>query len=482
MPLIALLVSAAMAQDFGYIAILEQTKAAMKAKDYKTAKTLLSAADAAAASTTSPLAEADVARLYFYKGLVEWRGGDKDVAALNYWRQLMVIAPQYEIDKELLPETDGQDVIYALGSETRNYEQVASGIPDDTGGAMILIDGKRLAPEDNLTVGRHLIQVRCPDANFVSGWYTYGQPPPDYLVVCNGGAWPVADVKGKKAPKVDKVDKKALAAAAKAQAEAEKKAKADAEAAAKAEKLKADTEAAAAKIAADKAKAEADAKAAADAKAKADAEAAAKTATTSRVDNDTKAKAEAEAAAAKAKADAEAARKASGENKSKADADAAALKAKQDAEAKTKADAAKAAADTKAKADADAKAKADAQAKADEAKRQGAIAKKAEKAEKGKSPAGVLLLSAGGALAAGGIATNFLLVDPAWQSVQDANGTCCVTQDEADQRVQDYETSRWVTIGLLGAGVVAMGTGLTVQLIGIDVVPAPGGLLFTGEF
>ena len=30
-------------------------------------------------------------------------------------------------------------------------------------------------------------------------------------------------------------------------------------------------------------------------------------------------------------------------------------------------------------------------------------------------------------------------VDPAWQSVQDANGTCCVTQAEADQRVQDYE-------------------------------------------
>lgn len=441
-----LLAHPATAQDFGYIAILEQTKAAMKAKDFKTAKTLVAAAHAAAASTTSPLAEADVARLYFYKGLVEWRGGDKDVAALNYWRQLMVISPQYEIDKELLPETDGQDVIYALGSETRNYDQVASGIPEDTGGAMILIDGKRLAPEDNLTVGRHLIQVRCPDANFVSGWYTYGQPPPDYLVVCSGGSWPVADVKGKKPPKVDK---KALAAAAKAQAEAEKKAQADAEAAAKADKLKADTAAVAAKVAEDKAKLEAEAKAKADAEAKAKAEA------------DAKAKAEADA---KAKATT----KTGTSSKAKAEAEA---KAKADAEAKAKAEA-----------EALAKAEAEKKAKADEETRKGAIAKKAEKAEKGKSPAGVLLLSVGGALAAGGVATNFLLVDPAWQTVQDANATCCVTQEEADLRVQEYETSRWVTIGLLGAGVIAMGTGLTVQLIGVEVTPGPGGLLFSGEF
>ncbi|MBM4393234.1 MAG: hypothetical protein FJ090_19080, partial [Deltaproteobacteria bacterium] len=240
MSIVLALVAAAGAQDFGYVAIMQQARTALVAGDYKTAKTLLTAAEAAAPTSSSPLAEQDIANLPFYRGIIEWRAGDKDNAALNWWRKVLVIAPQFEPDKELLPEVDGQDVLYALRGEVRNYNQFATGIPDDTGDALIFIDGKRLTMDDMLSAGRHLVQLRCGDGNFVGSWYDYGQAPADYMVLCTGGAY-VSATTGKP-PKVDKKAEKA-AKEAKAKAAADKAA---------ADKAAAD-KAAADKAAADKA-------------------------------------------------------------------------------------------------------------------------------------------------------------------------------------------------------------------------------------
>lgn len=407
MPLI-LLLSLAWAQEASFASILDEARGALVAKDYSKARSLLDSADKAAGASTTPILGPDLGRLYFYRGLVEWRAGDKDKAALDAWRQLAVVTPEFEMDKELLPETDGQDVIYALAGEVKSYEQVLSGIPEDTAGALVFVDGRRPTAEDSFTVGRHLLQVRCPEQGLVSGWYRFG-PAPDYLTVCNGGSWPV------ETPIAEGPAKKN-----------DKKSKADAEKAAKeAAKLKAEAE--------KKAKAEAEAKAKADAKAQAEAEA--------------KARSDAKSADSQAKADSEA-------------------KARAEAEAK-------------AKAEAEAKAKADAE-KTATTSRSGSSTTKVDRG--GGSAAGIALMSGGGALVLAGVATNFLLVDPAYARIDDANANCCVTQDEADRLIQEWSTDRWITIGLLGAGIVAAGTGLTVQLLSVEVLPGPGGLWLNGHF
>ncbi len=565
MSLIALLVLRAQAQDFGYIAILQQSRAAIVGKDYKTAKTLLTAAEAAAPSSTSPLAEQDIATLWFYRGLIEWRAGDKDSAALNYWRQALVLAPRFAPDTELLPEMDGQDVLYALASEVANYPQAVVNLPEDPGDSLIFIDGRRLEPFDSIPNGRHLVQVRCADGNVVGSWHTYGSPPSDYLTLCSGGQFAV----GKGGPKPPKVDKKAQksaadkalaekAAADKAEKAAADKALADAAAADKAAKVAADktladaaaadkaakaaaekaiadkaladkaaadkvnadkaladkatadlaTKAAADKAATEKAAAEQAAKLAAD-KAAAD-KALADKASGDKATADKAAKAAAEkvaadklagdkAAADKALADKTTADKAAA-NKAIAD-KAAADKALADRSAGEKAAAVKAAADKAAadkaaaeratgdKATADKANKAAAEkAAADRAAADKAtkIAKK-ENDDKGKAPSipGVALMAGGGALLAAGGAVNFLVVNPAYDLITAANKQPgSLDADGAGTVEGQFTTGKYATLGLVGAGVAALGVGVVVTLIDDDATLfiAPNGVGLTGRW
>ena len=497
MSLILTFVAASWAQDFGYVAIVQQAREAILAKDYKTAKTLLTAADAAAPTSSSPLAEADLAKLHFYRGLIEWRSGDKDKAALDHWRRVLVVAPQFEPDPELLPEVDAQDVLYALRGEVRNYEQFPTGLPEDSGDALIFIDGKRLSAEDMLLKGRHLVQIRCGDGNFAGSWYEFGAPPTDYLVLCSGGTFTGKPVAGAKPDKA--AEKKAAAeakAAEKAKAEAEKKALADAKAA---EKAKAEAEKkaladakAAEKAAADKASAD---KASAD-KAAAD-KAAADKASADKASAD-KAAAE-KAAADKAAADKAAADKAAADKAvvdagagDKAAADkAAADKAAADKAAADKAAADKAAAD-KAAAD---KAAAD-KAAADKAAADKAAADKlAVKPPKGSGseatitrpgtldvPA-VLLMSAGGGLLVGGAAMNFGVVEPAYAAIVAGNeAPGSLSAEDAAAWEGRFDIGRYSTIAMVGTGVALLGAGVVLQVVDSPVMVVPGGIVVGGQF
>jgi hypothetical protein len=347
-----------------YAGLLDQAKAAIAAKDYKGAKALLAQAEAAAPGNAAIIQEKDLARLDFYKGLIEWRAGDKDTAALNYWRDAIVLSKNFQPEADVLPETDGQDVFYALIGEVTAREEVALGLPEDPGDAVILVDGQRKEAFDPVLVGTHYIQLRCGEGNLVGSWYTFGAPPPDYLVLCSGGSYPIG--KGGKAPKAAKPAK---APSAKEVAKAEKEAADKAAKEAAVAKAAADKEAAE-KAAADKALADKAAKEAAAAKATADKEAADKAA----ADKATADK----AAADKAAADKALADRAAKEAADKAAADkAAADKATADKAAADKATADKATADKAAadKAAAD-KAAAD-KATADEAAADKATADKA---------------------------------------------------------------------------------------------------------
>jgi hypothetical protein len=92
------------------------------------------------------------------------------------------------------------------------------------------------------------------------------------------------------------------------------------------------------------------------------------------------------------------------------------------------------------------------------------------------------LFAGGGALLVGGTAMNFLVVNPAWDDVQvvidDPEG---FDRDAASARSDKFNVSRWITLGLLGAGAATAGTGLFVA-DGWMLVPAGPGLGVIHQF
>ena len=497
MSLVLFLIASANAQDFGYVAIMAQARQALLAADFKTAKTLITAAEAAAPAASSPLAEVDLAKLWFYRGLIEWRSGDKDKGALGNWRKVLVVAPQFEPDTELLPEAEGQDVMYALRGEVRSYEQFASAVPEDTGEALIFIDGKRLAPDDMLTSGRHLVQIRCGDGSFAGSWYDYGKAPSDYLLLCSGGDYsgkPLskAQVKAAKAAATKAAEAKAAteqqatadaATAEKSKLEAEKKESADK---ALADKTAADKVAAADKLVADKAVAD---------KLVADKAAAAKVVTDKAVadkaaadklvaDKATAAKVVADKAAAdklvadKATADKVVADKAAAD-KLVAD-KATAAKVVTDKATADKAAAAKVVTD-KATADKVVADKVVAEKRAADLKPLASTATIAPRT--GLDIPAILLMSAGGGLILGGTAMNFTVVEPAYAAISEANahpGT--MTAEAATAWEGRFDIGRTSTIAMIGAGAAMVATGAVLQVVDANVAILPNGLVVSGRW
>lgn len=175
--------------------LVADAKKAILAKDYKGAEKLLDQAEAAAPTSPTLVMQVDLARIPFYRGLIEYRVGDKDTKALNLWRDAIVLMPDFQPEKDVLPETDGQDVFYALAEEAKgSREQISLGLPEDPGDASIFVSGKPRESFDTIYTGRHFVQIRCAEGNVVGAWYTYGPPPPDYLVLCSGGSYPAPTV------------------------------------------------------------------------------------------------------------------------------------------------------------------------------------------------------------------------------------------------------------------------------------------------
>jgi hypothetical protein len=181
MILFALALSApAFAQDEapGYASILDEAKAAIVAKDYKGARALLTKAEGAAPANPALIQERDLARLPFYRGLIEWRDGDKDTAALNFWRDAITLSADFQPELDVLPEPDGQDVYYALIGEVQGRESITLALPEDPGDSMIFVDGRRMEPFDAVLVAP--TSYRCAAARATSsalGTCTVRRPP-----------------------------------------------------------------------------------------------------------------------------------------------------------------------------------------------------------------------------------------------------------------------------------------------------------------
>ncbi len=523
------------------VELLDKARSAIVAKDAAAARAAIDAAEAAAPGAQMPLPPGELGRIFFYRGVLAWQAGDRQKAALDWWRKTRVIAPDFVPDAEALPDTDAQDVYYALSAEFSAREMVTLDLPEDTGDAVIWVSGRRAEPTDSVYVGRHFLQVRCAEGQLVGSWYDFGGPPRDYLAGCSGqklvSSRPLSDKERKEAERAEKEAAKAATVAAKqAEKDAATKAVADAKLAAVAAQ-RAEKDAAAkaiedAKLAVAAKKAEADAatvkktdalaaKAAEDAKLAAAAQQAEKAAA-ARATEDAKLAAAAqqaeEAAAAKAAEDAKlaAAQKAEKAAAARATEDAKLAAAAQQAE---KAAAAKAAEDAKldtaakkadaeaAKSDEDAqraaaarKAEALAAKDAEDARRAAAArkaealaAKKTNDAKLAEAPTepsarssralGWSLMAAGGGLVAGGAAVSWLVVEPAWAQADAANqDPGSITREDALALASRFDAGRYAAIGLLAGGAVALGTGVVIGPLEARVTWVPGQMGLAGRW
>jgi hypothetical protein len=233
---------------------LDQARAALEAKDWAKARALIDAAEKLAPESPGPVLHSELARIFFYRGVIAWYGGDRDKGALEAWRKARVVSFAYEPDASVLKEEEAQDVFYALGAEVQQQAQVVLNLPEDSGDATIFVSGQRREPQDSVFAGPQFLQVRCEDGVMHGAWVNLREAPADWLAPCKGGTWAVEPKDPKQAAREKKDAEKRAAAEAKARAEAEKRAAAEARA-----QAAATAEAAA--------KAEADAKAQASAKA-----------------------------------------------------------------------------------------------------------------------------------------------------------------------------------------------------------------------
>ena len=82
-------------------------------------------------------------------------------------------------------------------------------------------------------------------------------------------------------------------------------------------------------------------------------------------------------------------------------------------------------------------------------------------------PSRTVLLASGGALVAVGLALDLFWVRPAYANVSDARSEPeATTRAEADELTAAFNTARWTTIGVLGAGVAIAGSSFFVRPAG----------------
>ncbi len=93
-------------------------------------------------------------------------------------------------------------------------------------------------------------------------------------------------------------------------------------------------------------------------------------------------------------------------------------------------------------------------------------------------PSRAVVLASGGGLVAVGLALDLLWVAPAYAKVSDARSEPeTITRSEADALTASFQAARWTTVGVLGAGLVVVGSGFV-----LDLHPAGLGLAIDGAW
>jgi hypothetical protein len=167
--------------------ILEQVDGAREAildGEFETAHDLLDDAEKEAPKSSEPVLPSLLSRIQYYRGILEYFVGDREVQALEYFKAALVHDTEFQWDEELVAEDELQDLFELLRREVNSRHRPGAGVPVAAITEKIYIDGRLMTSYDDVVEGRHLVQVMCADGDLESKWVLFGNAP-DYGCFCS---------------------------------------------------------------------------------------------------------------------------------------------------------------------------------------------------------------------------------------------------------------------------------------------------------
>ncbi|MEE2752230.1 MAG: hypothetical protein VX519_12430 [Myxococcota bacterium] len=152
--------------------------------DFEKAHDLLDEAEELVPKSPEPVLRDTLSRIPYFRGILEYYVGDREVQALEYFKAALVHNEEFRWDVELVTEEEPQDLFELLRNEIGSRPRPSAGIPVAAITEKIYIDGMLMNSYDDVVEGRHLVQVLCADGNLKSRWVEFGDAP-DYGCVCS---------------------------------------------------------------------------------------------------------------------------------------------------------------------------------------------------------------------------------------------------------------------------------------------------------
>ena len=165
---------------------LGEARAAMLSKDFKAAGKALDAAYAAAPGSAGVVPQESLARIWYYRGVIEQLQGDKKGKAIDHWRQALVLDSGLPWEPAVLNEADPETLFEALRSEVKSRDKLNTGVPEKVGAALLFVDGQKAGADGRVLQGEHLAQITCPDGKTYGAWTDFSKPV-KWLAMCPGG-------------------------------------------------------------------------------------------------------------------------------------------------------------------------------------------------------------------------------------------------------------------------------------------------------
>jgi len=152
--------------------------------DFERAHDLLDDAERQAPESHEPVLRDTLSRIPYYRGILEYYVGDREVQALEYFKAALVHNEEFRWDVELVTEEEPQDLFELLRNEVGSRPRPSAGVPVAAITEKIYIDGTLMNSYDDVVEGRHLVQVHCADGNLKNRWVEFGDAP-DYGCICS---------------------------------------------------------------------------------------------------------------------------------------------------------------------------------------------------------------------------------------------------------------------------------------------------------
>ena len=163
---------------------LTEARAALLSEDKRAASKALEATRDAFSSSEGVAADDVLATYWVYTGLLAHMKNKSD-AAMDAFREALVVDPRYAWDTEMLDDREIRKLFEALRGEVEGRAVISPRVPEKTGCAQVYIDGSRVRAGDSVGVGERLGQIQCPHGDVYGLWTQLDEEEPiDWLGLC----------------------------------------------------------------------------------------------------------------------------------------------------------------------------------------------------------------------------------------------------------------------------------------------------------